>query len=135
VDNARDNLFAGLPRDLRQKAFDQLKPTLSVTAPAGLDEKQALQARASSGTVLLHLLEGTPERELAAPILKAYETLVKAEPNQRLKENLILHLSNSPAAQTGEAKQVADALMTRLAPLKPPYEQWFADGNTTVRLD
>jgi hypothetical protein len=135
IDNARDNVFAGLPKDLRQKAFDQLKPTLSTTAPAGYDDKQALQARASSGAVLLHLLEGTKEPELAAPMLKAYEALVKAEPNQRLKENLIFHLSNSPAAQAGEAKQVADALMTQLAPLKPPYEKWFANGNNTVKLD
>jgi hypothetical protein len=135
IDNARDNLFAGLPKDLRQKAFDQLKPTLSTTAPAGLDDKQALQARASSGAVLLHLLEGTKEPELAAPMLKAYEAMVKAEPNQRLKESLVFHLSNSPATQAGEAKQVASALLTTIAPLTPPYEKWFANGNKTVKLD
>ncbi|MEW5743166.1 MAG: hypothetical protein AB1938_29900 [Myxococcota bacterium] len=135
VDNARENLFAGLPKDLRQKAFEQLGPTLSTSNPAGFDEKQALQARASSGAVLLHLLEGTKEPELATPMLKAYEALVKAEPNQRLKESLIFHLSNSPAAQSGDAKKVADALMTTLAPLKPPYEKWFANGNKTIKLD
>ena len=25
--------------------------------------------------------------------------------------------------------------MDQLAPLKPPYEKWFANGNTTVKLD
>ncbi|MCC6338022.1 MAG: hypothetical protein IT380_29020 [Myxococcales bacterium] len=135
VDNAKENLFAGLPRELRQKAFDKLGPTLSTSNPSGFDDKQALQARASSGTVLLALLEASKEPELATPMLKAYEALVKAEPNQRLKENLIFHLSNSPAAQTGEAKKTADALMTQLAPLTPPYARWFANGNKTVKLD
>ncbi|GMU63224.1 MAG: hypothetical protein AMXMBFR34_49870 [Myxococcaceae bacterium] len=135
VDNAKENLFAGLPKELRQKAFDKLGPTLSTSNPAGFDDKQALQARASSGTVLLALLEASKEPELAAPMLKAYEALVKAEPNSRLKENLIFHLSNSPAAQTGEAKKTADQLMTQLAPLTPPYAKWFANGNKTVKLD
>ena len=135
LDNAKDNLFAGLPKDTRQKAFAALAPTLSTTAPAGFDARQALQARASSGTVLLALMEGSPEPELAAPMLKTYENLIRAEPDQRLKENLIFHLSNSPLAKTGPAKEVAARLMDQLAPLKPPYEKWFANGNTTVKLD
>ncbi len=135
VDNARENLFASLPKDLRAKAFEQLKPTLSTSAPAGFDARQALQARASSGAVLLHLLEASPEADLNGKLLGAYEALVKAEPDQRLKENLIFHLSNSPAAQSGEAKKVADGLMTALAPLKPPYEKWFANGNNLVKMD
>ncbi len=135
IDNAKDSLFAGLPKDTRRSAFDALAPTLSTTAPAGFDERQALQARASSGTVLLALMEGSPEAELAAPMLKAYENLIKAEPDQRLKENLIFHLSNSPLAKAGPAKEVAARLMDQLAPLKPPYEKWFANGNTTVKMD
>lgn len=135
VDNARESLFTGLPLELREKAFAQLGPSLSTTPPAGLDARQALQQRASAGTVLLHLLEATSEPGPAAAMLKAYEALVRAEPDQRLKENLIFHLSNSPAAQTGEAKQVADALLVHLAPLSPPYEKWFANGNKTVKLD
>lgn len=135
IDNARENLFAGLPVALRQKAFEQLGPSLSTTPPAGLDARQALQARASAGTVLLHLLEGTKEPELQPTLLKAYDALVRAEPDQRLKENLAFHLSNSPAAQAGEAKKVADALVSTFAPTTPPYEKWFANGNKTVKLD
>jgi hypothetical protein len=136
VDNAKkESLFTGLPKETRQKAFEQLAPTLSTTAPAGFDARQALQARASSGTVLLALMEGTPEAELAAPMLKAYENLIRNEPDQRLKENLIFHLSNSSLAKAGPAKEVAARLMDQLAPTKPPYEKWFANGNTTVKMD
>ncbi|MDX2015483.1 MAG: hypothetical protein SFW67_35150 [Myxococcaceae bacterium] len=135
VDNARENVFSNLPEASRAKAFESLKPLLSTTAPAGLDARQALQARASAGAVLLHLLEGTKEPQLQAAMLKAYEGLVRAEPDKRLQENLVFHLSNSSAAQAGEVKQVATALLDKLAPLSPPYEKWFAGGNTTVKLD
>jgi hypothetical protein len=136
VDNAKkDSLFSGLPAETRKKAFEQLAPTLSTTAPAGFDKNQALQARASSGTVLLALMEATPEADVAAPMLKAYENLIKNEPDQRLKENLIFHLSNSNIAKSGPAKEVAARLMDQLAPLKPPYEKWFANGNNTVKMD
>ncbi len=135
VDNARDNVFAGLPLDVRTRVFEQLKPTLSTTAPAGFDARQALQARASSGAVLLHLLEGTKEPALQAQLLAAYEGLVKAEPDKRLQENFVFHLSNSPAAKTAPVKAVAEALLPALAPLTPPYEKWFKNGNTTVKLD
>src|SRR3990167_3564900 len=39
VDNAKGNLFAGLPKDTRQKAFAALAPTLSTSAPAGFDAR------------------------------------------------------------------------------------------------
>ncbi|MDP1829018.1 MAG: hypothetical protein Q8L48_37495 [Archangium sp.] len=136
IDNAKkESLFTGLPKETRQKVFEQLAPTLSTTAPAGFDARQAIQARASSGTVLLALLEATPEADLNAKMLTSYEALVRNEPDQRLKENLIFHLSNSPAGKTAAGKAVSDKLMDQLAPLKPPYEKWFANGNNTVKMD
>ncbi|MER2561405.1 MAG: hypothetical protein ABTQ32_11815 [Myxococcaceae bacterium] len=134
VDNARDNVFASLPKDTRGKVFEQLNAALT-TPPTGLDAKQALQLRASTGAVLLHLMEGTKEPELLAPMLAAYKGLVTGEKDKRLQENLVFHLSNSPIAKSGEAKAAADALLPALTPLKPPYEKWFANGNTTVKLD
>lgn len=134
VDNARDNVFAALPKETRAKVFTQLEQTLSAP-PSGLDAKQSLQLRASTATVLLHLMEGTTEPELLSPMLKRFEATVKAEPDKRLQENLVFHLSNSPVARTGEGKAIAEALLPALAPIKPPYEKWFANGNTTVKLD
>ena len=134
VDNARDNVFATLPKDTRGKVFEQLKATLA-TPPSGLDDKQSLQLRASTGAVLLHLMEGTKEPELLTPMLAAYKGLVTGEKDKRLQENLVFHLSNSPIAKSGEAKAVADALLPALTPIKPPYEKWFANGNNTVKLD
>ncbi len=134
VDNARENVFANLSKETRAKAFEQLEKTLT-TPPSGLDARQALQLRASSATVLLHLMEGTKEPELLAPMLRRFEATVRGETDKRLQENLVFHLSNSPLAKAGEAKKLSDTLLPALAPIKPPYEKWFANGNDTVKLD
>jgi hypothetical protein len=139
ADNAREPMLAVTSQELRTKTFEQLKLALARvpadgTPPAGLDPKNALQLRASAGAVLLDLLNATKEPELSAPALQTYEALVRAETDPRLRENLIFHLSNSAAAQTGNAKAVADTLMKELAPTSPPYDTWFANGNKTVNL-
>jgi hypothetical protein len=138
VDDAPDNLFKGLglSSDVRGKLFDRLSADLSrVAAPgSGLEAAQALQARSSLGTVMRGLLEATPEPALQEKMLGAYEALARGEPDARLRENLVFHLANSPVAKAGKGKAVADALMSQLAPSKPPYEKWFAGGNKTVNL-
>jgi hypothetical protein len=136
IDNVgTTSLFNGMGKDIRQKTFEQLSSTLSTTAPAGFDARQAIQARASSGTVLLSLLEATPEADLSSKMLTSLESMIRAEPDQRLKENLIFNLSNSPVAKSGAGKAVSDKLMGDLAPLTPPYAKWFANGNKTVKMD
>ncbi|MBE2253064.1 MAG: hypothetical protein IAE78_26260 [Myxococcus sp.] len=134
VDNARDNVFQGLPAETQHKVFAQLKATLDAPPP-GLDARQALQLRASTGAVLLHLMEAAKDPAQLKPMLAAYEGLVKGEKDKRLQENLVFHLSNSPIAKSGDAKAVADALLPALTPIKPPYEKWFANGNTAVKMD
>ena len=139
VDNARSPLLASASPELRGKTFEQLKLALArVPAdgapPAGLDANQALQLRASSGAVLLDLIESSPEPELRGAAVKTYEALVRSETNPRLRESLIFHLSNSSAAATGETKAISDTLLKELAPTKPPYDKWFAGGNKTVNL-
>ena len=138
VDDAPDNLFKplGLSQDVRGRLFDRLNQDLArVTAPGnGLELAQALQARSSLATVMRGLLEATPEPQLQEKMLGAYEALVRAEPDTRLRENLVFHLANSEVAKSGKGKAVAAALMEQLSPTKPPYEKWFAGGNKTVNL-
>ncbi|MHB8873404.1 MAG: hypothetical protein ACYC8T_06925 [Myxococcaceae bacterium] len=130
VDDSTTNVFAGSSKETRNAAF----ANLTKAPPSGLDAGQALQLRASSSSVLLHLIEASPEPELRAAMAKSYEGLVKAETDPRVRETMIFHLSNSAAAKSGPVKEVADSLMKNLAPLTPPYEKWFANGNKTVNL-
>ncbi|MDP1915674.1 MAG: hypothetical protein Q8L14_05495 [Myxococcales bacterium] len=139
ADNSKTPLLANATPELQQKTFDQLKLALARVPsdgapPAGLDANQALQLRGSAGAVLLDLVNAAKTPALQQTALGTYEALVRAEKNPRLRETLIFHLVNSSAAQTGEPKKVADALLKELAPMQPPYEKWFANGNKTVNL-
>ncbi len=136
VDDARvgQNVFAALPLRSREQIFAQLAAPLAGTVQ-GLDARQALQAKASAGTVLLHLLEASPEAALRAQLLTAYDALVQGCGDKRLAESLAFHLSNSAATSDASVKGVADRLMATVAPVSPPYEKWFKDGNDTVKLD
>lgn len=139
ADNARTPLLGNASKDLRSKTFDQLKLAIARvpadgTPPAGMTSQQALQLRASSGAVLLDLINASSEPELRGPAVKTYEALVRAETDPRLRESLIFHLSNAPAAQSGDVKAISDTLLKQLAPTSPPYDKWFANGNKTVNL-
>lgn len=140
VDNASGNLFqdAGISKDTRAKLFDRLSGDLASVSgrgpAAGLNEQQTLQMRSSLATVLTQLMEASPEPELQTKMLATFEKMVRAEPNKRLRENMIFHFANSASAQTGKGKEVSAALMKELAPMTPPYEKWFANGNKTVNL-
>ncbi|GMU61977.1 MAG: hypothetical protein AMXMBFR34_37400 [Myxococcaceae bacterium] len=139
ADNAKEPMLGKAPLALREKTFEQLKVSLArVPAdgapPAGLDKHQALQLRASAGAVLLDLMNASSEPALRGQVAQTYEALVRAETDPRLRENLIFHLSNAPAAQAGDVKAISDRLLKELAPTKPPYDKWFANGNKTVNL-
>ncbi len=130
ADDSTTNVFASASKETRAALFENLKGD----APAGLASGQALQFRSSSAAVLLHLIEASPEPDLRAAMVKGYETLAKAEPDARLRETMVFHLSNSEAAKAGPTQAVADGLMKGFAPTSPPYEKWFAGGNKTVNL-
>lgn len=139
ADNAREPMLANVTPELQAKTFDQLKLALARVPsdgapPAGLDANQALQLRGSAASVLLDLVNAAKTPALQQSALGTYEALVRAEKNPRLRESMIFHLVNSKAAQTGEPKKVADALLKELAPTSPPYDKWFANGKNTVNL-
>jgi hypothetical protein len=138
VDDAAVSPFRELAPALREQAFEQLLGTLNqvpadAPAPAGLTAAQAAQTRASAGSVLLDLLNTAPAAQQPR-MLAAYEALIVKETDPRLRETLIFHLSNAPAARTPEGKAVSDRLLGALAPTKPPYDKWFANGKNTVNL-
>ncbi|MBL8938514.1 MAG: hypothetical protein JNM69_28360, partial [Archangium sp.] len=139
ADNAREPMLANVTPELQAKTFDQLKLALARVPsdgapPAGLDANQALQLRGSAASVLLDLVNAAKTPALQQSALGTYEALVRAEKNPRLRESMIFHLVNSKAAQTGEPKKIADALLKELAPTSPPYDKWFANGKNTVNL-
>lgn len=141
ADDAAGNVLmdAQLPRAAREKVFANVQAALAKVPaagrpPAGLDDLQAKQLRASAATVLQHLLEATSEPDLQLSMARALQSLVKAETVPQLKDSMIFHLHAAGAARTPEVKAISDEMMRDLAPLYPPYDAWFANGNKGVNL-
>ncbi len=139
VDDSTQRSFASLSTSQRQALFAQLKAALAQvpaggTRPAGLDDAQAHQLRASASTVLLELMNSTTDATQLGEMVKAFDALVRAEDSARLRQTMIFHFTNSPSGKTPTAQAVAQSLAAALAPVSPPYEKWFANGNDTVTL-
>ncbi len=146
VDDTKENLFAAMPLDVRERMLGNLTAALAQVPaggppPAGLDETQAKQLRSSAATVLLELLDslgGT--RDVEAPkerAFAAYIALARAETEKVLRQSMATNLDAKLAAGLALApaqRAEAATLLESAFPTKPPYEQWFASGNDTVRI-
>ena len=145
VDDLRDNPFAAanLSADDKQKVLGNLAEALAKVpvggpVPADMTEKQALQMRSSAATVLMALLESTgttsADQELKAQAFTLYTDAVKAEQNPILRDSMIWNLSRVAKDLPASLKPTADALVAEMAPAKPPYDEWFKDGNKTLNI-
>src|SRR5690606_38061850 len=99
---------------------------------------QALQLRSSAATVLMALLEATgnsgAERELKEELFGAYVHTLKAETNPVLRDSMLWQLARVADTLPAGVKATAKDLVREIAPLSPPYEKWFADGNDTLNV-
>jgi hypothetical protein len=146
IDDVKGNLFlkGEVPLKTRELTFANLVSALDQvpaggTPPAGLDEKQATQLRSSGATVLLELVtslgnEGA-EASLKGRAFERYAALAGAETNPVLRESMVYNLSLQKDALAPAQRVEADRLLQTIAPLAPPYEKWFADGNKAVNVD
>jgi hypothetical protein len=140
VDDAKTNpLAAGtIPAAAQGKILSNLAESLAKVAvgaplPDGLDAKQALQARSSGVTVLLGLVSAaTGETQRAA--FDLYKKAMAAETHPGIRDSMIFNLHAAKDTLPAEMKAVSDEFMREVAPLSPPYEDWFKDGNRTLNV-
>jgi len=146
IDDFKGNLFeqAGVSLETRQAVFRNLPAALDQVKagdppPEGLDQLQALQLRSSSATVLLELITslGDQGEELALKqeAFATYSRLAEQEVNPILRESMIFNAELARDRLTPEMWETTERLMQELAPLEPPYDKWFADGNNVVNID
>jgi hypothetical protein len=133
VDDSKVNPFATLDAGLQARTVDQTIAALGKAS--GLDPVQANQLRSSAATTLLALAEAATDPATQKKAVDAYADLARSEQHKPLRDSMIFNLHNSDLARTGDAKKISDELMNKLAPLYPPYDKWFADGNKTVNLE
>ena len=139
------NLFGEAKVDLalKGKVFQYLKDSLRLVPATGarmakLDDAAALQMRSATVSVLLHLMESLPQSgaggELKSEALALYKQTLEAETNPVLRDSMVFNLIYIADGFSPDDKQVIDALGERIAPLTPPYGEWFKDGGNTVHI-
>lgn len=123
---------------LRQ-AFNAANPELSRTNGFA-NKTQALQTRAAAAPLLLDLAKSLDssqptQRALQEQALNAYLQLLESEPHGLARNFMIYDLDRAKGALPHSARPQIDTLMREVAPLTPPYEEWFKNGNTKLKVD
>lgn len=111
------------------------------TPPPGYEHPtQAAQQRSASATVLREILTSLKAADgqgklLQDKALNALCDLVKNESDPGLRDHMAFHLhAVKDALPLPEQQTKVDAAFEAFAPSKPPYDEWFKDGNRTLNV-
>ncbi len=101
---------------------------------------QALQTRASAAPLILDLARSldpskAPQKALQDKVLAGYLKAMDGEPHGQLRNFMLFDLDRAKGQLPGAMRPTIDGLMREVAPLAPPYEEWFKNGNTNFKLD
>jgi hypothetical protein len=104
------------------------------------NKQQMLQARSASAPLLLDLALSLDDANPAEAAVKKkalddYLRCLKAETHGLNRNFMIYDLDRVLDQLPREVRAVAGALMAEIDPTNPPYEEWFKNGNTTLRID
>jgi hypothetical protein len=108
--------------------------------PPGYTLSQASQQRSSSATVLRELMGSLKGGDAQAKLLQdkcltALNELLQKETNPGLRDHMSFHLHALRDSLPTPAQQaVVDKAFEKFAPIAPPYEAWFKNGNTTLNV-
>jgi subtilisin-like proprotein convertase family protein len=146
VDDKKSNPFAdsGLTFAQKETIFERLTESLAAVAsdssafPFGLTEAQALQQRSSTVTCVMGLIESLgnsgDEAVLKQNAFRAYTRALDAEQNPVLRDSMIFNLMRAKDGLTTSMKDKVEDLAEQVAPTRPPYDKWFANGNDTLNI-
>ena len=137
------NVFAGASLPQKEAALTSLADAIAAGAdPArfGGNKDQALQTRASAGPLMLDLARSLDaskpaEKALLGRVMEQYQKAVDSEPHGLLRSFLLFDLDRAKGALPTELRAGIDAQMREVAPLTPPYEEWFKAGETGFKVD
>jgi hypothetical protein len=145
---AGTNLFThpAITRDQKALALVSLQAAFNsanvdMPAAAGFQTKeQALQARSCAAVLMMDLAESLSaakpeEAELQRKILGSYLKLLSEEPHGLARNFMIYDLEREKKELVPDVQPVIATLMEEVAQTKPPYEDWFKNGNDTLKVD
>lgn len=142
IDDIPGNLFDDIqaPVALKEKMLDNLVASMESAAPGqtpeGLDETQTLQMRSSAATTMLELMTSKTNVDPAfqEQVFNHYEAAIQNEPNGLLKDSMVFNLHRLQDTLPASLQGRVEGMMDTVAPSKPPYDAWFADGDSTVKI-
>ena len=139
------NVFSNPGLSVPQK--EAALASLSAAFTTGMDpakfngnKDQALQTRASAGPLMLDLaksLDATKpdQKALQDKVIGAYLKALETEPHGQLRNFLLFDLDRIKGSLPDAVRPTIDGLMKEVAPLAPPYEDWFKNGKTDFKLE
>ncbi len=110
------------------------------TPPPGFTASQAAQQRSASATVLREVLGSLKNADPAGKLLqdkalKSLVELVQKETNPGLRDHMSFHLNAlKETLSTPEQKALVADAFKKFAPISPPYDQWFKNGNNQLNV-
>ena len=145
VDDAKTNPFSDDKIDLASKIkiFDNIQLGLvdvadKLTHPSDMSELQVLQLRSSYITVLRELMASCKntgqDLALKQSAFASYKQVLDNESNPALRDSMIFNLYAIKDGLTPAMKEATNKYVNEMAPTKPPYEDWFKDGNRTLNV-
>ena len=104
------------------------------------DKNQALQTRADAAPLVLDLLISLDpakpaEKKLQDQAIASYLQMLDTEPHGQLRTFMLYDLDHARPSLPAAVKPAVEKLMREVAPLTPPYEDWFKNGKTALKLD
>jgi hypothetical protein len=134
------NLFANPTLTLEQKQGALKSLAEAFRSPGLTDESQNLQVRSSAAPLLVDLAASldaqSPEQKaLQLEVVKTYVELLGTETHGLARDFMIYDLDRAKGQLATEVRGTIDELMREVAPLAPPYEEWFAGGNTQLKFE
>lgn len=133
----------GVTLGQKEAALTALAEAFTTGADAskfGGNKEQALQTRASAAPLLLDLAQSLDpskpaEKALLGRVVAEYQKALDSEPHGQLRSFMLFDLDRAKGALPLELRPTIDGLMREVAPLAPPYEEWFKNGNTNLKLE
>lgn len=137
------NPYERLPTPAKVKAFTVLESCAKEGADRAVREmtpgETTMQLKSGTATLFLDLARAAakPEdKKLREQVINRYLTIAEKEIHRSLRLSMTLNLDalRSELALSPEQTSRLDKLLALALPSKPPYEEWFKNGNTHLKI-
>jgi hypothetical protein len=104
------------------------------TLSSGVMPEDATKLRSGAAATMLAVIEGADTPAVMQAAARAYLDRAANEPDERLRASMYRNILPLKGSLSTELAARVDALKARVIPEKPPYDEWFKNGNKTLEV-